>query len=244
MIVVSGTAVLFFYQSQPAGNRVWNVRRYDLGTSSFSGAATAVFSAATTLSGEGHAAVDPAGNAWLAAEANAPAPFIAVAQVSSLGVTTYQSGTELQSTTTADLAPFTLPLANGDVRVFWHAGVTGSPTPKDGLWCGTRTGGTWQLEQIPDTDVNDTAPAAVEDARGGIWLFWVRKIGLRGGIQFRYRDPRISAWGEVKQLIGPTTDNGTPTPFIDASGGIWVFWGGQASAVDYDVWFKRLVPAI
>jgi hypothetical protein len=244
MVIVSGTNVLFFYQSRPAATRVWNVRRYDLGTSSFTGAATAVFAAGTQLANEGHAALDPAGNAWIAAEGKSP-PFIAIAQVSPLGVTIYQSSaTDLQSTTGADLAPFTLPLANGDVRVFWQAGVAATPTAKDGLWCATRTGGAWQLEQIPDTDVNDSLPSAVEDARGGIWVFWVRKIGLRGAIQFRYRDPRISAWGEVKQLIGPTADNTLPTPFIDAAGGIWVFWGGEVTAVNYDVWFKRLVPAI
>jgi hypothetical protein len=244
LVIVTGTIVLFFYQSRPAGQRVWNVRRYDLGTSSFTAAATAVFGGGVLIGNEGHAALDTAGNAWIASELKAPSPNIVAAQVSSLGVTVYQSAAELTSTTGADTAPFVLPLANSDVRVFWRAGVTGTPTAKDGLWCGTRTGGAWMVEQIPDTDGNDDLPSAVEDARGGIWLFWVRKVGLRGGIQFRYRDPRISAWGEVKQLIGPTADNTLPMPFVDSAGGIWVFWGGEAAPGNYDVWFKRLVPAI
>jgi hypothetical protein len=118
-----------------------------------------------------------------------------------------------------------------------------APTIKDGLWCGARTAGAWTLEQIPDTDATDDLPAAVEDAHGGIWLFWVRKFGTRGAIQFRYRDPKISAWGEVKQLLGPIADNTLPTPLVDAAGGIWVFWGSDVTA-NRDLWFKRLAPAI
>ena len=243
IVVPTGTNILFFYQSRPAGQRQWNVRRYDLNSSSFPAAATAVFGGGVLIGNEGHAALDTAGNAWIASELKAPSANIVAAQVSSLGATVYQSAAELTSTTGADTAPFVLPLANGDVRVFWRAG-TGVPSAKDGLWCGLRSAATWTIEQIPDTDGSDDLPSAVEDAQGGIWLFWVRKVGLRGGIQFRYRDPRISAWGEVKQLIGPTSDNTLPMPFIDSAGGIWVFWGGEAGPGNYDVWFKRLVAAI
>jgi hypothetical protein len=163
--------------------------------------------------------------------------------VSTLGVTIYQSATELQSTTTIDSAPFVLPLANGDVRVFWRAGDPATPAAKDGVWCGLRTGGGWQLEQIPQTNATDDMPAAVEDAHGGIWLFWVRRTAGKGAIHFRYRDPKLTAWTEARQLIGSTADNTLPTPLIDSTGGIWVFWGSDAAG-NYDLWFKRLVPAI
>jgi hypothetical protein len=129
-------------------------------------------------------------------------------------------------------------LQGGRLWLFWHSYDPDAPPGRRWqLWFTTRTGNDWAAPAVfGDPDTERRLPAAVADNTGGVWLFWLERMG--GIWQLRYNRHDGTGW----QLGVPATlppDAGAPPRVQDdlfalfhpGSPGqrLWLFWARQES---------------
>lgn len=97
----------------------------------------------------------------------------------------------------------------------------------------TRTGGKWStIEPFVDTETERKKPWAVVDHLGGLWLFWLERVG--GRWQLKYNRHNGTAWELIPAASFPL-DAGGGDPRVendlfvlfhstDSTQSIWVFW--------------------
>jgi len=123
----------------------------------------------------------------------------------------------------------------GRIWVFWTRGLVKTLLcnrfdPETGSWAGEASLG-----------AGASTPRAVEDASGGIWLFYAWYLnGSEDVPNIRYNrfDPVDRAWVGESRLTS-FSNTVAPTAVVDRTGGIWVFFVEVGSR---DVWYCRHHP--
>jgi hypothetical protein len=230
VVASGGIAVVFWHQG--AGTNLWTFRRYRASDATWLDPAAVTLSAQNATQRQFHAARDAAGNVWVAFREGVT--NIRALRLAPVAGTVGQE-TSLQSGTAFDQQPFVLPLAQGDVSVFWQGA--------DGLYTARHAGGWQPATRIAPTLTNDRQPSAVEDDDGGIWLFFTRGIVPSTDIYFTNRNPDSGLWSEPRQLTVAPDDESAPSALRGPDGAVWVFWS-RDHAGNIDLYFRKLIVSI
>lgn len=244
-VLVSGNVAVFFYfradPGSPLLNR-WQFRRFRHTDNTWIDAGpiaipTANGNADPALT-QFNADLDPAGNIWLAFQQGIVNTAIgAMRLVPATGV--IDNPIFLDSSPQADVQPYVLCLANGDVNVFWHGATA--------LFQSRFSSGGWQAAflSIPNTNGapgGDNAPVAVEESGGGVWLFWTHGPPPTEDIFFMRRSPDTGAWGQPRQMTLSPNDDTTPAVLIGPNNALYVVWSSDRTG-NVQPYFKRLITA-
>ena len=246
--VLTGSLVVFFWQQGPPTQR-WMFRRRQYDPSWTEAAAAWVDATGQQLSptvptapslsvGEFHAAVDAAGDTWVAFRT-------ALNQIQALRFTPGGGLADQQilSTGGLDQEPFVLVDGTFAVWVFWRSAV-GVHAQRF-----IRSTNLWEAAPalIPDTGVGglNQRPCAVRTADGAIWLFWASDRASPGtnDIWLVRRNPVTSGWGQARQITGAPLEDNQPFGQVAPNGLVWLFWRSNRSG-NFDLFFKQLVTAV
>lgn len=134
-------------------------------------------------------------------------------------------------------------MQGGTLWVFWD-----SYSETTGTWhinYQTRAGGVWSAvigdELFADTTNERKNPWAVVDNTGGLWLFWLERVGTRW--QLKYNRHNGADWQLDPAAAFPLDGGADPRVesdiFVlfhpaDAAQRLWVFWAGKDSTVEPD----------
>jgi hypothetical protein len=231
-VVVSGNLAVVFFNTPLAANR-WSFRRRNLSTNLWQDPTPVTF--APGAQPDFHAAVDSTGTIWAAyrvgddVKSASITPATATATVAPED--THVGGAD-------DREPFVLPLANGDVWLFWQSAVGIHSRRRD------RSTSTWEAVQtIPGSLSGDTQPTAVVDADGTIMLLWIRTVAATSHLELARRNPVSGAWTTPRPLTALTNIDSSPYALFGPDGTTWVFWT-RSQAGGVDLFFKRIVTAL
>lgn len=108
----------------------------------------------------------------------------------------------------------------------------------------TQTEGSWSTIEPNEPFANTTnerkTPCAVADNTGGLWLFWLEKVGPHWQLKYNRHDG--TAWGSVVSfpLDGVDDPRVQSAPFVlfhptDATHRLWVFWA-RKEPTDQTCW--------
>jgi hypothetical protein len=240
-VVVSGDIIVVFYFLSGNVNR-WAYRRRRISDNAMLDAASVTVSSQTT-DVDFHAARDAAGVVWAFYRVSTGG-IVDVRTIRLTPTTGTLIAEEVHEVVQAGAlgTPFVLPLAGGDVWLFWGA-LNGLHTRR------FRNGAFEPVQSIPGTVAADRQPCAVEDADGGIWLYWAKGSTAVDDIMVARRDPVSGAWSAARQLTGDPNDDSAPFALIGPDRAHWLFWSatrqsGLGGALDTDVYFRRLFPSI
>ena len=237
-VVISGDHVVFLYHLGGTINR-WHYRRRRTSDFTFLDAASVILSSQTTELQDFHAARDAAGNVWAFYRVGNDVRTVRLAPATG---TLSAEDTHRATQSGVEASPFVLPMANGDVWLFWSA--------PNGLHSRRFRAGAFEpIQFIPMTIVADRQPCAVEDVDGVIWLYWARSPTAVDDIMVARRDPVTGGWSAPRQLTGDPNDDSAPFALIGPDRAHYLFWSGArpsgaAGALDTDVFFRRLFPAL
>jgi hypothetical protein len=148
--------------------------------------------------------------------------------------------TQLTTDLGGDYSPFALADRAGDIWVFWYSqrGTTDLDIRYKRY---SHTSDSWGNDTQLTTDLgSDSAPFALVDRAGDIWVFWMSTRSGKFDIWYKRYSQAIDRWGNDTQL---TTDPEI-SPFLsfalaDRAGDIWVFWQSGRMNTDPDIWYKR-----
>ncbi|QXJ21261.1 hypothetical protein AGRA3207_002098 [Actinomadura graeca] len=236
--VTGDLATVFFHLSSSTASK-WQYRRWRLAAGEWADAAGAVELSATpsTASSHFHAAGGRAGTVWAVFKATGGLRVLQLDPATG----TVSNETTLASDS-ADPRPFLLASQRGEVWAFWASST--------GLQAALFRSGAWEAAQtLPGTSGTDRQPCAVEDADGGLWVFWTRGFTGSGDLSAMRRDPARrreppgSAWGEARRLTASVGDDNSPHALVAPDGAIWIFWSTDrdGNASNY---YKRLVTVV
>jgi hypothetical protein len=253
-VVVSGNVVWFFWHRGGATPRwVYRRRQYPADWSE----AAAVWAdavaqeipvaipaeapaAPSTFLGDFHAAVDGAGNIWIAFRTLAN--DIRALELTPAGVVL---NPQILSTAGTDQEAFVVVDGTAAVWVFWRSDA-GVQSQRFLL-----STSTWEAAAtlVPETSVGaagtNTRPVAVRDGDGGIWLFWVsQRGGPQNDLWFVRRNPTTGGWGAPRQVTGAAGSDTQPFVTVAPNGVLWLFWRSNRGAVTFDLFFKQIVTAL
>jgi hypothetical protein len=236
MVLVSGSFAVFFFFNQ-VNNRV-QFRRLNLTTNAFVDPVPLDIPAPVeNATSDFHAATDAAGLIWIAFRTGGG--DIRVLRLNPTTITIDQEQTFNTGAGALDFHPFVLASSSG-IRVFW-----GSNASTFGLTTTRHDGVAWQPFSFVTFIGVDEQPCAVEDAEGGIWLFWRRPTGGIAGsdIFFMRMNPATGTWGAPRQMTTSNGDDSSPFSLMAPNNTIWVFWASDRTG-DTDVYFKRIVTTL
>lgn len=77
---------------------------------------------------------------------------------------------------------------------------------------------------LTETNAKDTNPAAIEDNKGNIWVFWVSEKNGSKAVVYNFYNQENKRWQGHTQLVQNTSTNSNPSALRDNKGYIWVFW--------------------
>jgi phage tail-like protein len=91
---------------------------------------------------------------------------------------------------------------------------------------------------VPGTETADSEPAAFEDEKGRIWLFWSSRRAGRWNIWYSQFDG--AQWSEARQLTDGKVAEREPAVLFDPSPGgrIWVFWSGRKENGRWNIFYR------
>jgi len=135
----------------------------------------------------------------------------------------------------------TTVIQGGTLWVFWS-----THDEKDQMWhinYLTRTGGVWSVikadEPFADNTNERKKPWAVVDNTGGLWLFWLEKVGSRW--QMKYNRHNGTTWDTAKSFpldagVNPRVESDLFVLFhpTNVNQRIWVFWARKEPAGEPD----------
>jgi hypothetical protein len=238
-VVVSGDFVVVFFHRNPPG---WMYRRFRLSANAWEDPVTArPLAALGAMASNLHAAVDTAGNIWVAAE-DVNTSNIVRLNPSTNAISQFFS-TPIGPAGSTNETPFVVcPRAGGmavDAWLFWRRN-TGQ------IFAIANGGGLWRpaVQVIPASAALAREPAAVEDSEGTIWLFWTEGTGANGNIQLGRFSQVTSALSQSRTLIGSSDDDTTPFALIEPNDVIWLFWSKNSGGVNVDLFVKQVVTKV
>ena len=249
-VVVSGDFVVVFFFRASIG---WVYRRWRLSTNAFQDATAVPLPPVTGANTTLHAAVDTAGNVWLAADGDLGGAAYAVRLNPSTGTIGASFGTP--GTVTGfefDDSPFIVcPRAGGmavDAWLFWRR-FDPAAVPPEQFFAVGYLGGNWAVggQVIGGSAVQARELSAVEDSEGTIWLTWTEGPTLAGNLQLGRFSQSTSSLIQSRTLIGSTPDaDEAPFPLIEPNDVIWVFWSRNSGGggVNNDLYVKQVVTKV
>jgi hypothetical protein len=148
----------------------------------------------------------------------------------------------------ADTQPFLLADGTTSVWAFWRGADQGLFHQRfdvaTNTWVGTESA-------VPGTDApgaaDDSRTAAVRDASGAIWLFWVSTRtsgGTDHDVWVVRRDPVSGLWGAPRPVVAALGDDDLPFARIGPDATIWLFWRSNRAGGQFDLYYKRLITVI
>lgn len=240
-VVVSGDIMVFFY-FLGAGVFRWAYRRRRISDNAFLDAASIIFGT-VVVDVDFHAARDTTGTVWAfyRTQTGTLSDLRTIRLTPTTGTLTPE---DVHESGFSGLVgqPFVLPLAGGDVWLFW--------TAANGIHARRFRNGAFEpIQLVPGTIATDRQPCAVEDADGGIWLYWAKGTASVDDIMVVRRDPVSGAWSAPRQLTGDPNDDSLPFALIGPDRAHWLFWSatrpsGLGGALDTDIYYRRLFPSI
>jgi hypothetical protein len=145
------------------------------------------------------------------------------------------------ATQTPDVEPYLLPMANGEVWLFWSSTA--------GLAARRFQNGVFMNHEIvPNTSSgfgvpNDRQPCAVEEPDGSVRVFWARGPFANGDIVTARRDVTTGLWDQIRlATVGPG-DNNSPFALQNGDDVPWLFWSSNRSGTP-DLHMKRLFTVV
>jgi hypothetical protein len=236
-VAVGGEVLVFWHED---AGKTWQFKRYNVANGSFGTALPLAGGLVTPSAGERHAAVDSTNTAWVAFSTYAAGQHGSQIQV----VAVPPGGLPGQPQTLAaphdhNRNPFVMVDSRDNVWVFWYDKTSDDETSPlaNGIWYRRFLRATMAWEspggtEVPGTDAAVTAGslAAVSDAEGGVWLFWVRSApgaaNVPGATNIWYtrRNPVTQVWGEPRQITRHPGIEDTPVVLPGPDGSFWLFW--------------------
>jgi len=134
-----------------------------------------------------------------------------------------------------DMMPALIQASNGSIWLVWASDRNGNfdifyRTSSNG-------GGTWSdAFQITTDSRWDTYPAITEDAEGGIWVLWQRKVATSTHTIW-CTTFNGTAWSPETELIADLGTNLNPAIVRLENGSIWLVWASNRSG-NYDIFCK------
>jgi hypothetical protein len=143
-------------------------------------------------------------------------------------------------------APDAMVDSSGKIWVVWPRWMP--DLWHEDIYCKTSVdnGASWSSDQLLTSETYiETHPALLEDASGGIFLFYSYTDRDTGGSSIRYKttDDGGQSWSDYQELISDEHTNFNPEPTL-VNGEIWVTWDSDRSG-DMDIWLseaKRTTP--
>jgi len=135
----------------------------------------------------------------------------------------------------------------GDIWLVWSGAHQAQSM---NLWSRryVQASGNWEPEvQLTTSKEGDYNPSIIQDAQGGIWLFWSSSRPATGGgtsLWWKRREPGTGLWSQDTQLTTPGGNNSdwSTNSVVDRIGDIWVFWmryEQHDNVSESHVWSKR-----
>jgi hypothetical protein len=258
-VAVGGEVLIFWHED--AGN-TWQFKRYNVANGSFS-TALPLAGIATTAAGERHAAADSTNTVWVAFtthSASGHGSQIQVIAVPPGGLPGQPQS--LIKPVDHNRNPFVMVDNRDNVWVFWYTKTSPDDETSlaDGIWYRRFLRATMAWETVEGTEVPGTTAAvlpgslaAVSDAEGGVWLFWVRAnpgtatIPSPTDIWYARRHPVTQIWGEPRQITRHPGTEDTPVVLRGPDGSFWLFWCrslGNIVASSSQLFYRRLFLSI
>ncbi|MBZ4373773.1 hypothetical protein [Corallococcus sp. AS-1-6] len=230
-VVISGNIAVFLWNLTSASSQ-YCFRRYRHTDSTWLDASPVTLSPSPSTVGL-HAAVAENGIVWCAFRSSASLLIFTLDPSS--GVVNMQASLSIDSGTAPD--PFILPTKSGQVWVFWQG--------SSGVWSARFTSGALEFTQpLPSGAANDRNVSAVEDASGGVWVYFAR--GTPGRLFHTRRDPVSGAWSPTRQVTTPPTDtysDSLPFALQAADRSTWLFWQSDRGS-NLNIFYKQLITNI
>ncbi|WP_163993102.1 hypothetical protein [Pyxidicoccus caerfyrddinensis] len=234
MVLVSGNVAVFIFALLTGGTSQWCFRRLRHTDNTWLDANPVVL-APQEVTSFLHAAVAEDGRIWVLSPTRNDKVYV----LSLDPVTGVVSNNSMFDADIPDPQTFILPTKAGPVFAFW---LTSS-----GVVMTRFAAGVWDSVQVlPFTVHEDLNPTAVEDAYGGLWLYFSR--GSPSRLYYVRREPADGRWGLVRQLTVPPNGNSNDSiPFSlqapDRS--TWIFWQSDRNGGgNQNIFYKQVFNSI
>jgi hypothetical protein len=179
-----------------------------------------------------HATIEKKGSEWLVTDTENGETYVVVEENGQLNVYRWAPSQPLTNRAPIDKHP-TAVVRGGTLWVFW--GTYDENEQKWHINHRTRTGGVWSAIEssapFADTTNERKTPWSVVDNAGGLWLFWLERVGTRWQMKYNRHDG--TAWELAPAASSPLDAGEDPRVEsdlyvlfhpTDASQSLWAFW--------------------